>query len=47
MSTWESELSKILIKMNGRKDSEFFREPVLWQELGLVDYPSVIKTPMV
>jgi len=26
--------------------SEWFREVVQWQELGLIDYPQVIKTPM-
>ena len=28
------------------QDSEFFREPVAWKELGLLDYPIVITKPM-
>eukprot|EP01038_Epipyxis_sp_PR26KG_P014014 gene14014-18795_t len=45
-NTWEYEFSRILTKMLARKDSEFFREPVAWEELGLVDYPVVITKPM-
>ena len=29
-----------------KQDSEFFREPVAWKELGLLDYPIVITKPM-
>eukprot|EP00599_Poterioochromonas_sp_BG-1_P000061 CAMPEP_0173146270 /NCGR_PEP_ID=MMETSP1105-20130129/8390_1 /TAXON_ID=2985 /ORGANISM="Ochromonas sp., Strain BG-1" /LENGTH=157 /DNA_ID=CAMNT_0014060433 /DNA_START=1 /DNA_END=470 /DNA_ORIENTATION=- len=32
--------------MMSRKDSEFFREPVDWEGLGLYDYPVIIKNPM-
>jgi len=32
--------------METRRDSEFFREPVAWKELGLLDYPTVIPRPM-
>lgn len=33
-------------KIVARRDSEFFREPVDWEGLGLYDYPVIIKNPM-
>jgi hypothetical protein len=45
--SWQLEFNKILNKIIARKDSEFFREPVKWEELELFDYPKIIKTPMV
>ena len=45
-SSWEDEMLKIITKLLSRRDSELFREPVKWKELGLVDYVEVIKTPM-
>ncbi len=39
-------MSKILSKMYARKDSEFFKEPVPWEAMGLFDYPNIIKQPM-
>lgn len=45
-TTWTDEFNKIWNKMMTRKDSEFFREPVPWKELNLLDYPHVIKKPM-
>ena len=44
--TWIDDASKLLNKLMSRKDSEFFREPVDWKELGLLDYPAIIKHPM-
>ena len=32
--------------MLSKKESEFLRDPVDWQALGLHDYPAIIKTPM-
>ncbi len=32
--------------MMTRKDSQFFREPVDWEGLGLLDYPTIITKPM-
>ena len=43
---WKTEVFKLLIKLNSKKESEFFREPVNWEELGLLDYPKIIKNPM-
>jgi hypothetical protein len=39
--------SKILKMINDRPDAAPFREPVAWRELGLMDYPQLIKKPMV
>ena len=36
----------MLAKIHGRKESEFFREPVEWEAMGLYDYPVIIKQPM-
>lgn len=46
MSNWIDEFNALLGKMMARKDSEFFREPVAWEEMGLTDYPVVISKPM-
>lgn len=43
---WKEDISKLIIKINGRKESEFFREPVDWKGLGLTDYPTIITQPM-
>jgi hypothetical protein len=43
---WREDLSKVLHKLECRKDAEFFREPVQWQSLGLLDYPTIVKKPM-
>ena len=43
---WHEECTKILARIYNRRDSEMFREPVPWEALGLVDYLSVVKTPM-
>ena len=45
-ANWQDETSKILNRIYNRKDSEMFRDPVPWEALGLVDYLSVVKTPM-
>ncbi len=42
----KDEFLQIWKKMMSRKDSEFFREPVDWEGLGLYDYPVIIKNPM-
>jgi hypothetical protein len=44
--SWKDEFQKLHQKLVSRKDSEFFREPVDWKQLGLDDYPLIIKTPM-
>mmetsp|Transcript_34666 Transcript_34666/g.83734 ORF Transcript_34666/g.83734 Transcript_34666/m.83734 type:complete len:234 (-) Transcript_34666:329-1030(-) len=38
--------SKILKTIGDRPDAEPFRVPVAWKELGLTDYPQLIKKPM-
>ena len=38
--------AKLLKKLTDNPQSEPFREPVNWKELGLTDYPSLIKVPM-
>jgi len=43
---WNEELTRIVIKLINRRDTEPFRERVPWEELGLTDYLSVVKTPM-
>jgi Bromodomain len=40
---WESRVEMVLKKVMTRKDSEVFREPVPYEELGLVDYIDAIK----
>ncbi len=45
-ANWIDNAQKILAKLISRKDSEFFREPVLWEEMGLTDYLTVVKCPM-
>ena len=42
----QSKSNNIFHVMMVIQDSEFFREPVAWKELGLVDYPTVISRPM-
>lgn len=44
--SWVDDASKLLGKLISRKDSEYFREPVDWEDLGLHDYPTIIKHPM-
>ena len=43
---WKGEIYKLLLKLNSKKESEFFREPVNWENLRLFDYPKIIKNPM-
>jgi len=45
-TAWEPEMLKILTKINMRRDSEPFRDPVQWQMLGLTDYVDIVKYPM-
>ena len=40
------QMDKIVDKLYARPDAEPFREPVNWEELGLFDYPELIKEPM-
>ena len=40
------QMEKIVDKLYARQDVEPFREPVAWRELGLFDYPELIKQPM-
>lgn len=37
---------KIVNKIIARKDSEIFREPVPWEDYGLMDYLQIVKVPM-
>ena len=46
MSTSFEAISKIVNKMIARKDSDVFRDPVPWEEYGLVDYLQIVKIPM-
>ena len=39
-------MHQILQSLNNTFDSAPFREPVNWQEMGLLDYPAIIKNPM-
>lgn len=44
--SWEADFAKVLQRVIGRKESEVFREPVQYIELGIPDYPDIIKHPM-
>jgi hypothetical protein len=46
MLSCKDEFLQIWKAMMGKKDSEFFREPVDWEALQLFDYPVIIKHPM-
>jgi hypothetical protein len=41
-----AQMAKILKSITGRQEAAPFVEPVDWRGLGLVDYPTVVKTPM-
>ena len=41
-----AKINQVLLSFANTFDSVPFREPVNWQELGLLDYPVVIKNPM-
>jgi hypothetical protein len=41
-----SEMLKIVCSFIARPESEPFRRPVPWKEMGLVDYPVIVKRPM-
>ena len=43
---WDEELTRIVIKLINRRDTEPFRQRVPWEELGLNDYLHVVKCPM-
>ena len=45
MSEWVQDMSKIVLKLRERRDSEPFRQPVDWEELGLTDYLTVVSQP--
>ncbi len=40
------ELYKIVCSILSRQESSVFREPVDWKNLGLNDYPEIVKFPM-
>lgn len=40
-------MQRMLIRMTSRKDAQFFKVPVDWEGLGLLDYLDIIKVPMV
>ena len=44
--TWEADFAKVLNRIIGRKESEVFKEPVQYIELGIPDYPFIVKQPM-
>lgn len=46
MSPAMMQMDKIIDKLYSRHDAAPFREPVNWRELGLFDYPELIKRPM-
>jgi hypothetical protein len=46
MTGWEEDIAKLLAKLTSRKEAEFFKEPVDWEGLGLLDYPTIIAHPM-
>jgi hypothetical protein len=41
-----ADMMKILLSLLSRPESHVFRTPVNWRELGLLDYPDIIKNPM-
>ena len=44
---WEDVISNdIISKISLAKESEWFKEPVQWESLGLQDYPIIIKKPI-
>lgn len=43
---WKEDFSAIIDKIYVKKDAESFRQPVDWRELGLDDYPTIIRKPM-
>jgi len=44
--TWETEFTKVLNRVIGRKESDVFKEPVPYIEIGIPDYPFIVKQPM-
>ena len=46
MSPSMRSMDKLVDKLYARQDAEPFRDPVQWRELGLFDYPELIKHPM-
>ena len=46
MTTSFDAVAKIVGKIVARKDSDVFRDPVPWEEYGLVDYLQIVKMPM-
>lgn len=46
MESWREDILRIISKIMSRKDSEMFKDAVDWEELGLTDYPEIIKKPM-
>lgn len=46
MSASFDAIAKIVNKIAARKDSDVFRDPVPWEEYGLVDYLHIVKIPM-
>ena len=46
MSPAMKQMDKIIDRLYARPDAAPFREPVNWRELGLFDYPELIKRPM-
>ncbi|GMH72641.1 hypothetical protein TrRE_jg4014 [Triparma retinervis] len=38
--------TKLVEQIIARPDSDAFRDPVPWEELGLIDYPQIVKQPM-
>ena len=43
---WEVSVRKIVAKIIAKKDSDIFRAPVPYEELGLNDYIEIVKEPM-
>lgn len=39
-------VAKIVSKLIARKDADVFRDPVPWEEYGLIDYLQIVKIPM-
>ena len=35
--SWEQDMLKIILRINGRRDSEPFREEVQWEALGSIN----------
>ena len=43
---WEKAAQRVLNTLQRNKNAYIFKEPVKWEELRILDYPSIVKNPM-